>query len=56
MADAPCCAVEDLHGPHELELLEAAAACWIKDKKIVQVICLFTFSAATLVVGDFMLH
>ena len=33
----PCCAVEELHGPHELELLEAASACWVVETKTVQV-------------------
>lgn len=37
LAEAACRAVEVLHGPHELDLLEAASACWVKDHKTVQV-------------------
>ena len=49
LAKAACHAVEILHGPHELEILEAAAACWVKDQKMVQVTCQRSIQAAAMV-------
>ena len=50
LAEAACCAVEVLHGPNELELLEAASACWVKDHKTVQVAQLISVEPP--VIGD----